>query len=235
MRIATIESRHGIRDQRGVPHRIRVSEQWASLDDAVASTESRIRELGLTWQTRWLRPEIVEIDVHDPPIETLLAFVDAEAVEHKANVPIMDFLRFYIGKGGMMDALAEAMPGTPERLEALGVQKFEHNSPPNRWSSDFAEIEREIQARGVLEGVLGDTGGRGRRVQLWAAVLGFRGSLDAAMVWDGEDGPVSGARIGLGRPDGSVQQIPSGVVLISWRKLRELLDGGHECLVGSTL
>lgn len=237
MRIAAVESQYGRPDPQGrIPHAVSLHEEWSSLDEAIKDTGARLSESGLTWTARKLGPEMAEIDVHDPPTETLIGLFDADALEKKTGTPIMDLLRFNIEKKAMMETIAAEMPDFKQRQGALGIRKVGDGPSRYQWSGDYTDIERQIKARRVIRGVMARPDGKATRVRIWDAVLGLKGDPRPVMVWDGEDGPVAPEHIGLGRRAGAIQKVPPGMLFISWRRLHKAVTQlGRECLVGDPL
>lgn len=234
MRIAVIETQHGIRNAEGlIPNRVAVVETWESFPIAIHETEEELAKRQAKWTTKQASELIVEIDVHDPPTETMITLIDADQVERQTGTPIMDVIKFMIQQGPLAADLAVETPefkAHPDQLHLMDGARSGYE-----WARSFQEIERDIRARRRVRGVMLDQAGKATKVRLWDAVLGFKGELQVFMVWDGADGPERVERLGLGRGGGAIQQVPPGVLFISWRRLREFVGQGKECLVGGSL
>ena len=233
MRVLCVEQKWGVNTDKGTPIVYEVTEQWESLTTATQAVDHSLRERGLTWTTRRLAADFVEVDVQDAD-DTLIALWDADALEKKAGMPVDDFCRFHLTRQGFFENLVEGSGvSLAEHYEKLGVKGIPSAA---EWTNDFAAIERVIRQGGKFRGTTfeaGEAGRKGQSVTVWNAVLGFMGDVRPVVVWDGPDGPMQMERIGLGRGGGrGVQQLPPRTVFISWRMLRRLLESGHQCLVG---
>jgi len=77
---------------------------------------------GLTWGTRKLAADLVEIDVQDA-YDTLIGLWDADALEKKTGMPIDDFCRLYLARQGVFEKVVEGSGVSLDKYyEKLGVR-----------------------------------------------------------------------------------------------------------------
>ena len=236
MRILYMEQKWGVKTEQGSPSKIDIVEQWASLEEARDFVEERLRARGDPYTVReqshpQLKARGFEIDVQDVD-DTLIGLFDADTMETELGIPAEDLGRFLIHHGGNLErALLESDPSLKERMEKQGVKI--RDLPQQGYLTNFDEIRRLLNEQGRSRGVIAEEDGSARKVTIWNALLHFQGEIRPVIVWDGEDGPVRPERIGLGRSGGrGVFQLPPGVMIISWNRVRQLLRDGQSCYVG---
>src|SRR5207249_2702387 len=88
MRVLLVEQKWGVHTDKGAPITYQVTEQWESLSTATEVVEKSLEKDGLTWRTRKLAADLVEIDVQDAD-DTLIGLWDADALEKKTGMPIL--------------------------------------------------------------------------------------------------------------------------------------------------
>ena len=84
MRVLLVEQKWGVHTDKGTPITYQVTEQWESLSTATEVVEKSLEKDGLTWRTRKLAADVVEIDVQDAD-DTLIGLWDADALEKKTG------------------------------------------------------------------------------------------------------------------------------------------------------
>ena len=84
MRVLLVEQKWGVHTDKGTPITYQVTEQWESLSTATEVVEKSLEKDGLTWRTRKLAADLVEIDVQDAD-DTLIGLWDADALEKKTG------------------------------------------------------------------------------------------------------------------------------------------------------
>jgi len=228
-----VEQKWGVHTDKGAPITYQVTEQWESLSTATEVVEKSLEKGGLTWRTRKLAADLVEIDVQDAD-DTLIGLWDADALEKKTGMPIDDFCRYYLARQGFFEKVIEGSGvSLAKYYEKLGVRGTPGAA---QWTDDLGAIEDSIRQGGKFRGASFEDGRKGQSVNVWNTIIGFKGDVRPVVVWDGPDGPMQMERIGLGRGGGrGVQQLPPSTVFISWRMLRRLMDAGHQCLVAGPL
>ena len=106
MRVLLVEQKWGVHTDKGTPITYQVTEQWESLSTATEVVEKSLEKDGLTWRTRKLAADVVEIDVQDAD-DTLIGLWDADALEKKTGMPIDDFCRYYLARQGFFEKVIE--------------------------------------------------------------------------------------------------------------------------------
>src|SRR2546422_6523654 len=94
-----VEQKWGVHTDKGAPITYQVTEQWESLSTATEVVEKSLEKDGLTWRTRKLAADLVEIDVQDAD-DTLIGLWDADALDTACRICAkLDDLRVYCIQG----------------------------------------------------------------------------------------------------------------------------------------
>ena len=116
-------------------HALGTTEQFESIDEVVTYLEARLRELGKAFTVKRyegspMQGLVTEIDVHDPPIESLYTITDADAYLEKFGYEAEEAAKFLIRNGPFIEALISG----DERVAAYYIENQSMTGNPGRAS-----------------------------------------------------------------------------------------------------
>ena len=214
-------------------HALGTTEQFESIDEVVTYLEARLRELGKAFTVKRyegspMQGLVTEIDVHDPPIESLYTITDADAYLERFGYEAEEAAKFLIRNGPFIEALILG----DERVAAYYIenQSMTGNLAEPQWLSEWDAIEEWIRDADVMRGVVPD-GDTAKPIRTWDVLVGVQRDARPLMVTEGIDGPIEGSPEFLLDRD-SPWKLPSTVVQVPWDLLREAVVDGRKVLIG---
>ena len=110
MRILVVEEKWGHVEPDGtVKQVVGIVEEWATLEEGLRAIEERVQQtIQKPYTVRWVPDRsLVEVDVDDPPDETLVVLWDADNLERITGKPAIEAFAYMTQNAAVLEKIGE--------------------------------------------------------------------------------------------------------------------------------